>query len=193
MPNKKPEKLFDKIRNKIKPLLVSEDLGFKSEIFSLQIFHPSVLSKEASLAIYDTQATVDWLQDRLIEKSEELNKLREDGKPNTENLEKRKLLTRELNSLNEDVDNEICTYIEALSKLTKGEFKTRVDSLYKNIEDSFEHEDLVSVEFQAYIDLLEYPKAKFIADIFKEINLALADYNEKELGVIQESTESEKK
>jgi hypothetical protein len=176
----KPKKLLDKIKGRLEPILTNEDLGFEKNVLHLNVYHPSVLPKESSLAIYDIQATMDWLNDRLIEKSKELEELREVDKPDEENLKKRKELSRDLDKLNDETDSQFCEYISILAKIKSSEFRKKIDNLYTLS---------ASDDIIGYEELLDYPKSKLISDIFQEINLALAEQRKKELGIdIKEDT-----
>ena len=186
-PKSKAPRLFDKIREKVKPFFTNDDLGFPTALFELKIYHLTALTKEAKLAIYDTQATIDWLTDQLVEKQTELEKLRTDETPDKANLAQRKALTIDMDGINQQIDSELCHYIESLGKLKEGEYKKRLDAFYEliQVEDSE-----YSEEFEA---VASYPKENITAEIFREINSALASYNEQELNVAATATTSEKK
>jgi hypothetical protein len=159
----KSVKIFDKIRGKLEPILIIEDL-------ELSIYHPNILAKEVSLAIFDSQITVDYLNDLVIQKSTQLAELRDVKTLDAKNLQKRKDLTKEISGLNDQIDSEICIYIEQLSKLKPG-------SLAKKLE---------AVDFSE-----EYPREKLVSDIFAEINTALREHNKQEYK-IEETEEAGK-
>jgi DNA repair ATPase RecN len=185
-------KLFDKIRNQLKPLLTNVDLGFSDEFLKLNIYHPSVLPQESSLIIFDGQTTVDYLSDVVSAKSEELEAIREAINPDAKNLKERKEKVREIQTLNNEISQQIHTYIEALGKLKPGEFIKKVEDLYKALE-KFVTSNPDKPESEAYQEFLHYPKEKFAQDIFGEINEVLTEYNQKQLEITAESTTSEKK
>lgn len=153
----KSVKIFDKIRNKLEPLLIIEDLD-------LTIYHPNVLPKEVSLAIFDSQTQVTFSNDKIEQKNIELAELSAVKKLDKVNLEKRKAITLEISGLNDEIDKEICTYIEQLAKLKQGSLRTKLDAL----------------EFEE-----DYPREKLVADIFTEINTALREHNAKEYKIDQ--------
>ena len=183
MATKKRTKLFDKIKDKVKPILTADDLGFGG-ILELSVYHPTTLSKAANLTIYESQETTSWLQDRLTEKSEELDNLRTDEKPDQKNLNKRKVLTKDLAAIKDEIEQQIGAYIEALARLKPGEFKKKIDELYENVNES---------ESTEWDDLLDYPRENLFSDIFREINQAIVAYNSKELGIELDDEEGEKK
>lgn len=152
----KSVKIFDKVLNKTKPILEFEDLGLK-------VYHPNILSKAASLNIFDTQNEVSFLNDLLSQKSDELSKLSEVEKLDTKNLDKRKAITREITEINDKIDAQIHNYVETLCKLKPGQLK-----------------DILK-EFYDENDELDYPVEKLTSDLFAEINVALFEYNQSEL------------
>lgn len=151
----KSVKIFDKVRGKLEPILVIDDMNLK-------VYHPNVLSKEVSLQIFDSQTMVDYLNDQISSKTEKINELRESKFLDEKNLADRKKLIKEISELNDQVDSEICKYVEALSKLKPGTLNDKLDD----------------IEFTE-----DYSREKLITDIFSEINTALREHNEKEYGV----------
>lgn len=189
---KMKKKLFDKIRNQVKPILTNEDLGFDSSFLTLKIYHPSVLPQSASLDIFDGQTCVDYLSDLVIAKNKELDEIRESEKLDKKNLESRKAKVREISELNNQISEQINGYIEALGKLQPGELKTILQEFYKKISDwCAEHHE--TEEAKNYLEFLEYPQEKFAADIFTEINEALTEYNQAQLEIPGNASTSEKK
>lgn len=185
-------KLFDKIRNQLKPLLTNDDLGFSSDLFKLNIYHPSVLPQESSLIIFDGQTTVDYLSDVVASKSAELEVIRDVLNPDAENLKARKEKVREIQELNKQISEQIHTYIEALGKLKPGELVQKVSELYKKLK-KFVADNPDNPKSEAFADFLYYPQEKFAQDIFTEINEVLTEYNEQQLKITADSTASEKK
>ncbi|BAY20819.1 hypothetical protein NIES2100_05630 [Calothrix sp. NIES-2100] len=152
----KSVKIFDKVLDKVKPILEIQDLNLK-------VYHPNILSKAASLSIFDTQNEVSFLNDKLSKKSDELSKLSSVDKLDQKNLDQRKAITREITAINDEIDKNIYNYVETLCKLKPGKLKEIVEEFYNDNED------------------LDYPKEKLVSDLFNEINQALSEYNEKEL------------
>lgn len=150
--------IFDKVRDKLEPVLEIEDLNLK-------FYHPSVLSKETSLAIFDGQIKIDYLNDKLIEASNQLEELRNSKKLDKTNLDKRQSITKDIDKLNTEVREEIANYIESLAKIKPGALKKAMDIFYSE-----------RPEF-------DYPIDNFISDIFKEVTEALTEYREKELNI----------
>lgn len=185
-------KLFDKIRNQLKPLLTNDDLGFNADLLKLSIYHPSVLPQESSLIIFDGQTTVDYLSDVVAAKSEELENIREVENPDAKNLKERKEKVREIQELNRQISEQIHTYIEALGKLKPGELVKKISELYKKLE-KFVTDTPDHPESAAFAEFLNYPQDKFAEDIFTEINEVLNEYNQQQLKISEESTTSEKK
>jgi hypothetical protein len=190
-------KLFDKILEQVKPILTNVDLGFNDSFFSLKVYHPSVLPQKSSLAIFEGQTTVDYLNDLLVKKSKQLEDIADDfedseDEAGTSNLEARKEKVKEITQLNYEIAQQINGYIEALAKLKPGELDQKLDRLYASLELWIEeHPD--TKEALAYQNFLEYPRNKFTVDIFSEINEALTEYNQKQLNVASNATTSEKK
>lgn len=185
-------KLFDKIRNQVKPILTNLDLGFDDSFLMLKVYHPSVLPQESSLSIFDGQTTVDYLSDLVLAKNKELDEIREVEKLDKKNLELRKAKVREITDLNNQISEQINGYIEALAKLKPGELKLILQDFYKKINKwCAEHPD--SEESLAYLEFLSYPQEKFAADIFAEINEALTEYNQSKLEISENASTSEKK
>jgi hypothetical protein len=150
--------IFDKVRDKLEPILEIEDL-------ELKFYHPNVLSKEISLEIFDGQIRIDFLNDKLIEASNQLDELRNTKKLDDKNLQKRHEITKQIDGLNTEVRNEIARYIESLAKIKPGRLMVLIAEFYKK-----------NPEF-------DYPVDNFISDIFKEVTEALSDYRMKELDI----------
>ena len=175
--------LFSKIQNKIQPILTNSDLGFETQVFELKVYHPSVLPQDASLTIFDSQTTVDFLADKVDKKAQELEAIKETETLDEKNLQARKEKLREIQELNNQIEAQINLYIETLAKIKPGALNKKIDILYKaaNEKDS------------PYKELLEYPKNKFTSLIFEEIKTSLVDYSNKQLGDNSESSAEEKK
>jgi hypothetical protein len=185
-------KLFDKIRNQVKPILTNEDLGFDSSFLTLKIWHPSVLPQESSLSIFDSQTVVDYLSDLVIEKNKELDEIREAEKLDKKNLELRKAKVREITELNNQISEQINTYVEALGKLKPGELKSILQDFYKKIN-KWAAENPDTEQANNFLEFLDYPQDKFASDIFAEINEALTEYNQSKLEIPGNASTSEKK
>jgi hypothetical protein len=185
-------KLFDKIRNQVKPILTNLDLGFDDSFLTLKIYHPSVLPQESSLAIFDGQTQVDFYSDLVIAKNRELDEIREAEKLDKKNLEARKSKVREITELNNQISEEINGYIEALGKLKPGELKLILQDFYKKIN-KWAAENPDTEQANNFLEFLEYPQEKFAADIFAEINEALTEYNQSKLEIPGNASTSEKK
>jgi vacuolar-type H+-ATPase subunit I/STV1 len=148
---------FDRIRNKLKPFLRFKD-------WELELYHPRILNKSVSIDILDFQDKVQFYNDMITKKSEEIEELRKpDINFNEENLNKRRTITKEISEIRSKIDYEIECYIETLAKMKPGELKAHITEL---IEDNKELEN--------------YPYHEIIREIFSDLNQGLYKYNQQE-------------
>jgi formate dehydrogenase maturation protein FdhE len=148
---------FDKIRNKLKPFLRFKD-------WELELYHPRVLSKKVSIDILEFQDKVQYYNDLITKKAEEIEELRKpDVEMDESNLNKRRQITKEINEIRSKIDFEIECYIESLAKMENGELKEHITEL-----------------IEANIELQDYPYEEIIREIFSDLNTSLYKYNQQE-------------
>lgn len=154
----KTVKIFDKLVEKVKPILSYEEFGFF-------VYHPNYLPKKVSLIVFQTYDEINRLNSLIYKKTKNISDLDLDVESN---LEVKKTLSDEIKKLENQVTEEIITYIETVSKLTPG-------SLEKIVSDSLSEKE----------ELEDYPVETLLYEIFKEINITIREYNLKEAGITE--------
>jgi hypothetical protein len=158
--------LFAKVLDVKEPFLEFEDFG------DLKFYHPSDLSKSATLRIVEINENIEFLSDSrlgLAKKYEELRNV-DAVKIDAKNKEQRQKIYVDLRKLELEIQAESLKYLEVLAKLNSGELEKRIDILYVVSEEApnIEREDLIEL-------------------IFTQVNEGLRDYNQKETGTPKES------
>jgi hypothetical protein len=155
-------KIFDKLLDKLEPFLVIEDLN------DLKVYHPSVLSKRASLAIFQSQQKVDYINDEIEKLTNDLEKLRNLDNLSDENYAQRDSLGKQIYTKRDEADSEIFEYIAQLSKSdsksTKKLFSDAIKSHGIDLDVSQFAQEVFSLIAE---ELMEY-KAEEIEKLEKE-------------------------
>ena len=158
--------LFSKVLDVKEPFLEFEDFG------DLKFYHPSDLSKSATLRIVEINENIEFLSDSRLGMAKKYEELRNVDVVTIDkkNKEQRQKIYADLRKLEIEIQSESLKYLEVLSKLNSGELEARIEALYTNSEDApnIEREDLIEL-------------------IFTQVNEGLREYNEKEVGVIKET------